>query len=322
MGVYLARRAALGLVTLFAVSLFVFIALRVAPGDPVLATLAAAPGEGGLTPEQLAETREAMGLNRPYPEQYGSWLYGMVRLRPGRSLASGGDVWEEVRAGLPVTLELAAGAVALLSLGGVALGAVAASRRGGWPDFLAQGFAISGLAAPAFWVGLLLILFLSSRFHYFPPLGYTPVWDDPLRNAGQFWLPVLVLAWRPLGLVTRVTRTAMLDALGRDFVRTARAKGLGEATVVRRHVLRYAALPVVTVVGAQTVFLLSGAVIIEQVFNLPGLGRALASGVFARDYPMVQFLVMVFAAVAVLANLLTDIAYAWLDPRVRLFDRG
>jgi len=314
---YLVRRAALTLVTLWAVTLLAFVLLRVAPGDAALAALAQSPGEGFLTSEQLESRRHALGLDRPYVRQYADWLWALVRLDAGRSLASGIPVLEELAPRCAVTLELAAFTTVLVVGFAVPAGLLAASRRGTWTDRAVRAAALSFLALPAFWIGLLLILALASWFGWFQAVDYAAPSADLWRNLQQIGPAALVLALRPAGLLTRVVRASTIEALALDHVRTARAKGVGEAAVVWRHAFRTVAPHALTVLGTQVVFLLGGAVVVEQLFNLPGLGRSIAAGVLARDYPMVQFLVLAFGVAAIVTNLAVDAAHSFLDPRVR-----
>jgi len=317
---HLVRRAALMLATLWAVTLLAFVLLRVAPGDPALAALAQSPGEGFLTSEQLESRRRALGLDRPYVRQYADWLWTLVRLDAGRSLASGIPVLEELASRYAVTLELAAFAVLMVVGFAVPAGLLAASRPGSWTDRAVRGAALSFLALPAFWIGLLLILALASWFGYFQAVDYAAPSVDLWRNLQQIGPAALVLALRPAGLLTRIVRSSTIEALALDHVRTARAKGVGEVAVVWRHAFRTAAPHALTVLGTQVVFLLGGAVVVEQLFNLPGLGRSIAAAVMARDYPMVQFLVLAFGAVAIVTNLAVDAIHGLLDPRVRHAD--
>lgn len=318
MGAYLARRLLLALFTLWLVTVVVFLLLRVAPGDAVVAAIAQAPGEGTLSAEQIDARREALGLNRPYAVQYFDWLGDLLRLDAGRSLASGASVWSELRPRIAVTAELALISLLLIGIAGPAAGVLAAAFRGQCVDRLVRGAALGLMSLPQFWLGLIIILVLASWFGYFRAVEYQPFWQAPWRNLEQVGLPALVLALRPAALLARVVRTSMLDALGADFVRTARSKGLDERKVLLRHAFRAAMLPALTVFAAQVVFLLGGAVVIESVFNLPGLGRALALGVSLRDYTLVQFLVLAFAVAALTVNLIVDLAYTRLDPRVTL----
>ena len=314
---YLVRRAVLSAITIWVVTLIAFVLMRVAPGDAVLAAMARSPGEGTLSAQQMEQRRADLGLDRSYPVQYFAWLGGLARLDAGDSLVSGIPVSEEVTPRIAVTIELSVLALALAGATGALTGVVAAGARGGRFDAGASVASMAGLSAPAFWLGLLVVLALAIWFDVFVAAGYRPIWDDPAGNLFRMIPAAAVLAVRPGALIFRVVRTATVEVLESDFVRTARAKGLGKSRILWGHAFRASALPGLTVLGAQTVFLLSGSVVIEQVFGLPGLGRLLTDGVLSRDYPVVQFLVMLFGMFAVLANLVVDFAYSRLDPRVR-----
>lgn len=314
---YILRRLALSVLTLWLVSVAAFVLLRVAPGDAAVASLAMSPGEGALSPEDLARRRHDLGLDRPYVRQYLDWAGRLARLDAGRSTASGQPVVPEIRPRLGVTIELAAVTLVFVSVLGVGAGLLGAWARGRWADALARGFALAGLSTPAFWTGLLLIVAVAAWTGAFIAASYVPFWDGPWANLRAVLPAALVLAVRPASLVARVVRAATVEALGQDFVRAARARGLGEPAVLWRHAFRAAMLPVVTVIGVEAVFLLGGAVVIEQVFSLPGLGRALVAGVIERDYPLVQFVLLLFGGIAVALNLAADVLYARLDPRVR-----
>jgi peptide/nickel transport system permease protein len=226
-------------------------------------------------------------------------------------------VLDLLRPKLAVTLELALLAFVLGTGAALLLGTLAARHEGGWSDAVLRLFTIGGAAAPSFWLGILVVLALSRTFDYFPFLTYRSPLDDPWRNLQHLLFPALALGWRQAAVTGRMVRAALLDTLQEDYVRTARAKGLGDRAVLWRHAMRNAALPVVTLLGFQAAHLIGGVVVIEQVFNLPGLGRALVDAVLARDYPVVQALVLFFALVTVAATLAVDLAYALLDPRVR-----
>ena len=315
---YLVRRAVLSAITLWVVTLIAFALMRVAPGDAVLAAMARSPGEGALSAQQMEERRAALGLDRSYPVQYFDWIAGLARLDAGKSLVNGVPVSEEVLPRIAVTLELSALALALAGVTGAGAGVIAAGARGGRFDVGASVASMAGLSAPAFWLGLLVVLALAIWFDLFVAAGYRPIWQDPAGNLLRMIPAAAVLAVRPGALIFRVVRTTTVEMLASEFVRTARAKGLGGPRILWGHAFRASVLPGLTVLGAQTVFLLSGSVVIEQVFGLPGLGRLLTDGVLSRDYPVVQFLVMLFGLFAVLSNLVVDFAYSRLDPRVRL----
>ena len=311
---YLAKRLLLAVPVAFAVSVAVFVLLRVAPGDVATAMLGP---EGAADPQTVARIRASLGLDDPLIVQYVRWLGNLARLDAGESLAKGIPVVELLAPKLAVTLELAALAFLVGTGAALVLGVVAARSVGRWPDALARLAIVGGMAVPSFWLGILVVVGLARYTGYFPFLTYQSPLDDPWRNAQQLIFPALVLGWRQAAVTGRMVRAALLDTLQEDYVRTARAKGLSERAVLYRHALRNAALPSITVLGFQAAHLLGGAVVLEQVFNLPGLGRALVDAVLARDYPVVQLLVLFFALVTIAATLVVDLAYAWLDPRVR-----
>ncbi|MEX0761172.1 MAG: ABC transporter permease [Dehalococcoidia bacterium] len=315
---YLLRRFALSLITLWLVTVVAFVLLRVAPGDAVLAAMAQAPGEGTLTAGQIEAQRAALGLDRSYPVQYVTWTADLLRLDPGASMATGAPVWDETAPRLAVTIQLALLTIVIIVLVGCVLGVTAARYRGSRIDTAVRSIALAGLSTPAFWLGLLVVVAVAAWTGRFIAGAYSPLWDDPWRNLQHVGPAALVLAVRPAAVLTRVVRTSTAEALGSEYARAARARGLSESRLAWMHAFRSAMLPAVTVMGAQVVFLLGGAVLIEQVFGLPGIGRALVSAVMSRDYTMVQFLVLVFAVVAVVVNLVIDLLYARLDPRVRL----
>jgi peptide/nickel transport system permease protein len=311
---YLLKRLLLTVVVALGATMVIFVALRVLPGDVALAILGQ---EGSADREALEAIRRSLGLDRPLYQQYLAWLGDLLRLEGGESLWRGVPVRELVGPKLAVTFELALlSLVASVALG-LLSGGLSALHRNTWLDYLFRLFTLAGLALPGFWVGILVVLGLVLYFNYFPFPYYKPFTEDPLGNLQQFLFPALVLGWRMAAVTGRMVRSSLLEVLREDYIRTARAKGLGEWGVVFGHALKNAALPVVTVVGFQTAHLLGGVVVIEEVFNLPGLGRELVEALRARDYPVVQFLVLLFAGVTMLANLAVDLFYSWLDPRIR-----
>lgn len=274
-------------------------------------------GEGGATAEQIAKIRRELGLDRPLPVQYAQWMWDTLRLDLGKSLWKGTEITFELKTRLPVTLELAIMSMLLAIVIAMVAGVLSALRQDTWVDYFFRVFTIGGLALPAFWVGILVILMLALWLNWLPTIEYVPFFQNPRENLIQFIFPALVVGWRGAAVTGRMVRSSMLEVLREDYIRTARAKGLAERIVVLRHALKNASLPVVTILGIEATLLLGGVVVIEQVFSMPGLGRALVSAIYYRDYPMVQFLVTFFAFITVLINLLVDITYGWLDPRIR-----
>lgn len=312
---YLIRRLLAAIVVLFGVSLLVFALIHSLPGDTLIAKL----GETGrLTPEQLAAAREEMGLDRPLPVQYVTWLGGVLRGDLGDSLIwDGQTVGERILQAIPVSFELAIIASIVALALAIPLGILSAVKQDTIIDQVIRLATITGLAVPSFWLGTLVILYLTLWFGYLPPLQYTPIWEDPRANLEQFYIPGILLGYNLSATLTRMTRSTVLEVLRHDYVRTARAKGLMQRTVLVRHVLKNAVIPVVTIFGNQFAFLLGGTVVMEVLFALPGLGRQTLDAILQRDYPQVQGNALLFGAFVVLMNILVDLSYAYLDPRIR-----
>ena len=249
--------------------------------------------------------------------QYFDWVWGVVRGDWGTSLRTDTPVLEEIKNRFPLTFEMATLTVLMSILIAVPLGIIMAVRQDTWIDYSARLFSIGGLAMPNFWLGTLTLLFMVIWFGWIPPLGYTHFWDDPWTNIQQVIWGALALAYLFAAIISRMTRSTLLEVLRQDYIRTALAKGLRERTVVVRHALKNAILPVVTIIGIQYAALIGGTVIMERIWNLPGLGTSLIDSINFRDFPVVQGLVLVFAVIILFANLIVDLMYAWLDPRVR-----
>lgn len=308
------RRLLATIVTLFGVSILIFGLVRLLPGD--IATIIAGQ-EGQLSDEQRQAVLSEFGLDRSLPVQYGLWIWNMIQGNFGWSFRNGEPVATLLFSRLPLTIELAVLSVALSSLFGLIFGVIASVSQRKGVKLGSQVFGLLGLSVPDFWIGVLLIIVASHVFRWLPPLTYATLWEQPLANLQQMLLPVLALSFG-LGAVTmRMTRSSMLEVLGEEFVKVGRAKGLSESTILLRYALRNAFIPIVTILGLQMGVLLGGVVIIEQVFGLPGIGWTLLNGVYQRDYPVVQGAVMLFAVGFALVNLLVDIVYTYLDPRIR-----
>jgi peptide/nickel transport system permease protein len=315
MRTYVLKRLLLMVPTLLGVATLVFLLLRVLPGDVVLLRLA---GEGGkVADEVLRAERARLGLDHALWRQYVDWIWGLVRGDLGLSMWTGRPVAQEIRIRMTLSVELTLLATLLAVAVSIPLGTLAALRRATWVDYLLRVFSISGLSLPSFWLGVLIVLMLLRLFAWSPPLTFTAFWQDPVANLSQLVWPVLVVGFRSAALSARMMRSALLEVLGDDYIRTARAKGLSERAVVRRHAVRNALLPVITVVGLESAVILGGLVVTEQVFNLNGLGKLLLEAVTRRDYTLTQALVMLSASTFVVMNLLVDLCYAWLDPRIR-----
>ena len=303
--------------TLLGVSIAIFTLLRVIPGDVAALMLGGAEGEGSYSQEDLEREREQLGLNDPIYVQYGTWIWQLVRFDLGDSIALGRPIAGELKRQFPITLQLAIFTAIVVSLIAIPVGVLAAVKQDTWIDYILRSIAVIGLAAPSFFVGMLIILGLSLYFRWIPPIAFVNLWDNPTVAFQQLIFPAAALGFASQGLLLRMTRTQLLEVLREDFVRTARAKGLAERAVIMRHGVRNALLPVVTIAGVQIGFLFSGTVVIETVFNVPGIGRGLIQAMFIRDLPMIQAYIMYFALVALTANFLVDLTYAWLDPRIR-----
>ena len=293
---------------LFVVLLVTFVILQFAAGDPAKIYWRTHAGNMTPTPEQLEEIRQKLGLNDPQVVQFARWVGSVLRLDLGRTLWTNQLVLDELRARLPYTLALAGAALALAVAISVPLGVVSAARPGSWIDALARALAISGISIPQFWLGLLLIYGLSFKLKLFPMMGS----GGPLHLA----LPALTLAVGPAAMLTRLVRANMLELMSYDFVRVAYAKGLAEPRVLLKHVLRPALIPVVTLIALQMPIVFGGAIVTEQIFRVPGIGSLLISAMLANDTPVIMAVTFVFSCLVVLCNLIADILYAWLDPRI------
>jgi peptide/nickel transport system permease protein len=310
---HLAQRLGAALVTLFLATVCVFVGVRALPGGP-----AAALSAESNDPAVLAAIQHKYGLDQPIVSQYWHWLSLAVRGDLGQSPTSGLSVSAVLADRVPVTLELALLAVLVASLVGIPAGVLAARRPGGLTDYVASGIALGGLSIPHFWFGILLILGLSVTWPVLPAAGFVPILANPVGNLEHLIMPAVVLGTGFAAVVMRQTRSAMIGALRSDYVRTARAKGLSEWSVVVGHALRNSLITVVTVLGLQLGALIAGVVTVEQVFDIPGLGKLTLDSVFQRDYPTLQGVVLLTATGYIVANLLVDLSYSVLNPRIRV----
>jgi peptide/nickel transport system permease protein len=313
--IYLVRRLGLSALLLFLVATFLFFAIHLLPGDPALLILGGDSAQP--TPEQIARVRSRLGLDRPLPIQYVTWLGRVLRGDLGSSLVDDRPVATDLANRLPRTLQLVVPATLLALAAGVPAGMFAARHRGRWADPLASAAALLGFSMPVFVTGMLLVLLFSLTLGWVPPTGYVPFGEDPWGFLRHLALPVLALAAAPLATTMRMTRASYLEQASHDYVRTARAKGLPERAVARRHVLRNALLPVVTVVGLQVGSMFAGAVLVEYIFSWPGLNTLLLSSLGTRDYPVIQGVVLLAAGLFVAVNFVTDLCYAVINPRIR-----
>jgi peptide/nickel transport system permease protein len=302
--------------TLLGATLLVFLIMRVVPGDIAYALLGDEEGGAGADPATIAKLRKELGTDRPLYVQYLTWIAGIPRGDLGNSLWNRLPVSDEVIHRFPITAQLGLMAAVLGFIFGLPLGIVSALKRGTWIDMTSRVFSVFFLAAPTFWLGLMIIMFLQRVFNWMPPLGYNLLWEHPGTNLTQLIFPALVIASHLMAIVARMTRSTMLEVLREDYVRTARAKGLAETTVIIRHVMKNSMIPVITIVALSVGSLLAGAVVMERVFTIPGMGLYLLESITVRDYTAVQALVLVFALIFVVINFLTDLTYGWLDPRI------
>jgi len=294
--------------------------MRLVPGDICEVTLL---GEGAQVSEGAIEScRQALGLNAPPTTQFFNMVVGFVTFDLGDSLWTGRPITHELRLRFELTIQLVLMTVVISVLIGVPLGVLSAVKRQTMVDYVVRTFAIAGEAIPSFWLGLMIILSILIGTQIFlgepmmPPIIYVPIWEDPAANLAQLMLPAIATGYRSSAVLTRMTRSAMLEVLREDFIRTARAKGLVEGVIRRRHALKNAMLPVVTLIGMELAFLIGGLVVTEQVFNLNGLGQLFVDAVELKDYTLVQTMVMLVVLTFVVVNLVVDLFYAWLDPRI------
>lgn len=302
--------------TLLLASIVVFIGVRALPGDPATAMA----GEEA-TPETVAAISAKLGLDKPIPVQYLTFVGNALRGDFGESVRTGTPVKDMIGTTLPVTVQLALYAMIIAVLAGMAFGVIAAVFRGRWPEWLANGFSLFALSVPTFWLGILAVLYLAVQLGWFPASGYVSPFENPLRGLYYLTLPALILGMTHAAVIQRQTRSSMVDTLTADFVRTARAKGLSRGAVVFRYGLRNSLIVVTTIVGLQLGGLIAGAVVTERIFGLPGIGKLTLDSVFTRDYPVIQAVVLVITAAYIVINLLVDMLYTVIDPRMRVSGR-
>ena len=314
MRMYIARRFLHGLLVLWLVSLVIFSLVRILPGDAVIMQLdqAAAP-----TPEILARARQELGLERPFLVQYRSWITSAVQGDLGRSLITRRPVTQELLKRINLTSHLAVMSIIVAMLIALPIGVLSAVKQDTASDYIARFLAILGLSLPDFWLATVIITFLAIWVQWIPPIGFAPLWEDPARCLGQLLIPAFIIGARLAAVSMRMTRSSLLEVLRQDYIRTARAKGARERAVIVRHALKNAFIPVITVIGQQFSVLLGGTVIVEFIFLQPGVGSLMLDAVLLRDYTLIQGAVLFFAVVIVVTNLLVDLSYAWLDPRIR-----
>jgi peptide/nickel transport system permease protein len=316
MTAYIIRRLAIGVIILVLVTMLVFLAMRLLPGDPLVIFISQSQTQS-YTPERLAELRHEFGLDKSLPVQYINWIGNILRGDMGKSINLGQDVGYLISTRLPVTIYFGVLSFFVSAFCGITFGIICALRRGKWIDSVVTILANFGITLPTFWVGILLMYLFSLTLHWLPTGGYLP----PAENLGQSLraaiMPVFCLSLFSIASLTRQTRSSMLEVVGQDYIRTAWAKGLRERVIILRHTIKNAMIPVITILGLQVGLVFGGSVLIETVFNIPGMGRLLADSLFSHDYQIVQAGTLVIAVVVVLSNLIVDISYGWIDPRIR-----
>jgi peptide/nickel transport system permease protein len=316
MTTYIIRRLLQGVLVLIIVSIFIFLVMRLLPGDPLMLYIAQSQIQN-ISLEDLARLKHQFGLDQNMFMQYVNWIGGVFHGNLGQSIMLGQSVSTLMAERMPITLHLGILSIIFSSIVGTTFGVVCALRRGKWIDSLLTILANLGITAPSFWIAIMLMYFLSLKLNLLPVYGYTSPFDDFWLSLKQVILPVFCLSVFSIASLTRQARSSTLEVVRQDYIRTAWAKGLKERTIVLRHVIKNSLIPVVTMLGMQVGFIFGGSVLIETVFNIPGVGRMMKDGVFTQDYQIVQSGVLIISAVVIFANLMVDISYGWFDPRIR-----
>ena len=315
MKMYILKRVLLMIPTLLGVAVLIFFLMRVVPGDIV--ELRFSGESASASKETLDIERKRLGLDKPLLYQFADYMGGLLRGDLGVSMWTGAPIIEEIKLRFALSLQVAIMSTVIAVVLAIPLGVIAALKQDTWIDYVVRLFSIAGLATPSFWLGILFILVLLVVFKWLPPMVYTPFWVNPWQNMLQLIWPALAVGYRYSAVAMRMTRSAMLEVLREDYIRTARAKGLWQNLILTRHALKNAMLPVLTVVALEFAFLMGGLVVTEQVFNLNGLGLLFVESVAHRDYTLTQALVLLVATSFIVVNFLVDLAYAWIDPRIR-----
>lgn len=321
MSKYILKRVVLVFPTLIGAGILVFFLMRLIPGD--ICTLRYAATGFAIEQEQIDICRHNLGIDKPVYLQFVNFMVGFFTFDPGTSMWTDKPVMEEIGLRFQLSLQVAIMATIVATLIAIPLGAISAIKQDTWIDYSVRIFSIAGIAIPSFWLGIMIILGLLivtqeiSGVPWMPPIEFKPIWEDPVHNLSQLIWPAVATGYRYSAVATRMTRSALLEVLREDYIRTARAKGLVEKVVINRHALKNAMLPVVTIIGIEFAFLMGGLVVTEQVFNLNGLGKLFVDSVTNHDYTMVQSLVMLVVLIFVIVNFMIDLCYAWLDPRIR-----
>jgi peptide/nickel transport system permease protein len=311
---YIVRRILASIIVLIIVSMVVFVVMRLLPGDPVRMLVGQ---NGAYTEEQVIQLREQLGLNRPIYIQYIHWVGNIFHGDLGRSITTGEPVTKEIFRRIPITLHLGLLAFMLALIIGIFSGIICAVTRGSLADTIVTTFSNIGITIPSFWLGLMLMYILSFKLKLLPIMGYTSPFEDFWLSAKQLIMPVFCLALFSIASITRQTRSSMLEVMKQDYIRTAYSKGLRERIIIIKHALINGLIPITTYCGLILSMIIGGSVIIETVFNVPGMGRLAVSSIFSQDYPYIQGIILIIATFIMVINLLVDIAYGWLDPRIR-----
>jgi peptide/nickel transport system permease protein len=315
---YITRRLILGVLVLFLVTILVFLVMRLLPGDPLTLFISQSQmSSGQLTVEQMNELRHEYGLDKTLAMQYVDWIKGIFQGNLGKSIFYATEVKTLIAERMPITLYLGALAFIFSAILGIFFGIICAVRRGSWIDSAVTVLANVGITVPSFWFGILLIYFFSLILHWLPTGGFISPFSDLFESVRKAIMPVFCLSLFSIASLTRQTRSSVLEIVRQDFIRTAWAKGLREQVIIFRHTIKNALIPVITILGVQVSMIFGGSVLIETVFNIPGMGRLLTQSVFQHDYQVVQAGVLIIAGVVVLSNLIVDISYGWFDPRIR-----
>ncbi len=317
MTAYIIRRSIQGVIVLFLMTLIVFFAMRLLPGDPLIIFMGQQASSGTMTEEQLESMRRFFGLDKPIMVQYVNWLGGIFRGNLGKSIYYRQDVGQLLRDRFPITLHLGLTAWVVSTVVGISLGVLAGIRRGTWIDSVSTTIANIGITIPIFWLGILLIYTLGLKLRWLPIYGYTSPFENFWMSTKQIIMPVFCIAIPGMAYAARQSRSAMLEVIQQDYIRTAWSKGLRESTVIMKHALKNCLIPVITLMGIGLGLVLGGSVLVETVFAIPGIGQLLVTSVFNQDYVVVQSSTVVIAGLIILFNLIVDISYGWLDPRIR-----
>ena len=317
MTAYLVKRLLATIPTIVLVSIIAFLMLRIIPGDPAAARLEGPTGTADYTEEDLKLIRAKLGTDRPLIVQYGDWAFSLLKGDLGKSLLDDTSINQTMAHRLPLTLELAIVSLVFSTVLAIPLGVISAVNQNTWIDYVGRLIAITGVTVPLFVVAIMIVFIVVRYFEWLPPIGYKHIWEEPLTNLKQLMFPIIALSFTRIGYTARITRSSMLEVLREDYVRTARSKGLGTRAVVYRHALQNAILPVFTLASFQFSVLVGGTVIIEEIFQLPGVGRLLLTSITTRDYNIVQAVVMTTIGIILMVNLIVDLLYPVVDPRIR-----